>query len=83
MPDGDIQLCGFLAAQNYPAISNVRDVKNWRIFWDELQKLDKLKDLREKLDEYNSIPGIQETYCLAYIQRYLNKKNLSKKEIKI
>lgn len=75
MPDGEIQLCGFLSAQGFPGVDNVRNIKNWTSFWDELQKLDKLKVLRDTLDEYNSIPGVQETYCLAYIQRYLNLKN--------
>ena len=74
MPDGEIQLCGFLASQNFPGIDNVRNIKNWRKFWNEIQKMDKLRNLRKKLDEYNSQPNIQQTYCLAYIQRYLNCK---------
>lgn len=81
MPDGEIQLCGFLSAQGFPGVDNVRNIKSWTDFWDELQKLDKLKFLRDTLDEYNSIEGVQETYCLAYIQRYLNVKN-NKEEIK-
>lgn len=76
MPDGDIQLCGFLSAQGFKSIDNVRNIRNWTEFWDELQKLDKLKSLRDNLDEYNSIPNVQETYCLAYIQRYLNLKEI-------
>ena len=72
MPDGDIQLCGFLSAQEFPAIENVRNISNWREFWNELQKIDGLKFLRDNLDEYNKQPNIQETYCLAYIQKYLN-----------
>ena len=75
MPDGEIQLCGFLSAQGFKGIDNVRNIKNWIEFWDELQKIDKLKNLRDTLDEYNSIPNVQETYCLAYIQRYLNLKS--------
>ena len=81
MPDGEIQLCGFLSAQGFPGVDNVRNIKSWTEFWDELQKLDKLKFLRDTLDEYNSTEGVQETYCLAYIQRYLNLKN-SKENIK-
>lgn len=81
MPDGEIQLCGFLSAQGFPGVDNVRNIKSWTDFWDELQKLDKLKFLRDTLDEYNSIEGVQETYCLAYIQRYLNVKN-NKEEVK-
>lgn len=76
MPDGDIQLCGFLSAQGFKSIDNIRNIRNWTEFWDELQKLDKLKSLRDTLDEYNSIPNVQETYCLAYIQRYLNLKEI-------
>lgn len=72
MPDGEIQLCGFLAAQNFPGIDNVRNIKNWREFWNNIQKMDKLKNLRINLDKYNKQDGVQETYCLAYIQRYLN-----------
>ena len=74
MPDGDIQLCGFLSAQEFPAIENIRNISNWREFWNELQKMDGLKFLRDNLDEYNKQPNIQETYCLAYIQKYLNDK---------
>lgn len=75
MPDGEIQLCVFLAAQNFPGVGNARDIKDWREFWNCIQKMDKLKSLRENLDEYNEQPNVQETYCLAYIQRYLNCKN--------
>lgn len=81
MPDGEIQLCGFLSAQGFSGVENVRNIKSWTSFWDNLQQLDKLKFLRDTLEEYNSIDGIQETYCLAYIQRYLNLKN-SKEEMK-
>lgn len=70
MPDGEINLCGFLAAQGFQGISNVRDIKNWNGFWNELQEHDKLAFLRKNLNKYNAIPNIQETYCLAYIQRY-------------
>ncbi len=72
MPDGKIQLCGFLAPQGFLAIDNVKNVKNWRELWNKIQKMDRLKYLRDNLDKYNEQPNIQETYCLAYIQRYLN-----------
>ena len=75
MPDGEIQLCGFLSAQGFQGINNVRNVKDWRKFWNDIQKMDKLKYLRDNLDEYNKQNNVQETYCLAYIQRYLNCKN--------
>lgn len=75
MPDGEIQLCGFLSAQGFPGIDNVRNIKDWRKFWNDIQKIDKLKYLRDNLDKYNRQNNVQETYCLAYIQRYLNCKN--------
>ena len=30
------------------------------------------KELRENLDRYNSIPGVQQTSCLAYVQRMIS-----------
>ena len=74
MPDGEIQLCGFLSAQNFPGVDNVRNIYDWRKFWNDIQKMDKLKYLRNNLDIYNGEANVQETYCLAYIQRYLNCK---------
>lgn len=74
MPDGEIHLCGFLAAQGFPSVGNVREIIDWRKFWKNLQELDKLYYLRERLEEYNSLNNVQETYCLAYIQRYINKE---------
>lgn len=76
MPDGSINLCGFLAAQGFENIANIRQIDNWIDFWDNLQTQDKLHYLREKLDSYNSTPNIQETYCLAYIERQVKKKVL-------
>lgn len=32
MPNGEIQLCGFLSAQNFPGIDNVKNIKDWRKF---------------------------------------------------
>lgn len=76
MADGDIQLCGFLYSQGVKPVDNIRNIKDWNKFWKDLQSHDKLCHLRCKLDEYNSIPEIQETYCLAYIQRLMNKGEL-------
>lgn len=76
MADGDVHLCGFLYSQGVNAIANIRDIKDYNKFWNALQKHDILKYLREKLEDYNSIPGIQETYCLAYVQRLINKGEL-------
>ena len=33
MPDGEIHLCGFLAAQGFPSVGNVRDINDWRKLW--------------------------------------------------
>ncbi len=69
MPNGDINLCGFLAAQGFPSVSNIRNVENWNQFWSKLHEFDRLKCLKDKLDIYNALPNVQETYCLAYIQK--------------
>lgn len=74
MPDGEIHLCGFLAGQGAKSVGNVRNVSDWIKFWDRLQKKDLLLNLRNHLNMYNEIPNVQKTYCLAYIQRYLNKE---------
>lgn len=29
MPDGDVHLCGFLAAQGFKAVGNIREIYNW------------------------------------------------------
>ena len=76
MADGDIQLCGFLYSQGVTPVDNVRNIKDWRILWNDLQKNDRLCSLRCNLDKYNKIQGIQETYCLGYIQRLMNKGEL-------
>ncbi|MBR3249355.1 MAG: radical SAM protein [Clostridia bacterium] len=73
-PDGKIHLCGFLAAQGFEAVGNVKEVKNWREYWHNSHNVDYLKFLRENLDGYNELPGVQQTNCLAYVQRYLNNK---------
>lgn len=76
MADGDIQLCGFLYSQGVKPVDNIRNITDWIEFWNDLQKHDKLCNLRCNLDKYNRIPGIQETYCLAYIQLLMNKGEL-------
>lgn len=72
-PDGDIHLCGFLAAQGFPAIGNVRNVVDWREYWNDIHKKDYLHDLRSNLEKYNQLLNVQETNCLAYVQNYINK----------
>ncbi|MDR2901686.1 MAG: radical SAM protein [Lactobacillales bacterium] len=72
MPNGDINLCGFLAAQNFPASGNIRKIQNWRRFWNNLQQHNHLTTLCRNLEKYNQTPNIQTTYCLAYVQRFLN-----------
>ncbi len=70
-PNGDIHYCGFLAAQDFPKISNVRKIENWIEFWDGLQEKNDLEVLENNLERYNSIPNVQQTNCLAYVQRFL------------
>ena len=76
-PNGDIHYCGFLAAQDFPKISNVREIDDWILFWRNLQEEKNLKILEDNLDRYNSIPGVQPTNCLAYVQRFLNNEKKS------
>ena len=71
LPNGDISLCGFLAAQGFSPIGNIRDISNWLEFWNNMHSKNYLKELRENLDRYNSIPNVQQTNCLAYVQRML------------
>lgn len=60
-PNGDISLCGFLAAQGFNPIGNIRNVKNWIDFWNDMHSKDYLKELRANLNRYNSIENVQET----------------------
>ena len=40
-----------------------------------------LKELRENLDRYNSIPNVQQTNCLAYVQENANiGKNMKRRK---
>lgn len=72
MPDGELHLCGFLAAQGFKSLGNVRNINDWNEYWDKIHQIDYLKNLRNNLDNYNSLPNIQPTNCLAYVQRFLN-----------
>lgn len=74
-PNGDIHFCGFLAAQGFPPISNLSNVKDWVKLWEEIQFNNKLDILEKNLECYNSIPNIQTTNCLAYVQNFLSKEN--------
>lgn len=80
LPNGDISLCGFLAAQGFNPIGNIRNVKNWIDFWNDMNSKDYLKELRANLNRYNSIKNVQKTNCLAYVQRMLTLEKISKKE---
>lgn len=75
-PEGNIHSCGFLAAQGFPPIDNVRNIISWKQFWNDNNEKDCLMILRKKLDEYNKIPNIQPTNCLAYVQNYINRGKL-------
>lgn len=70
----------FLAAQGFNPIGNIRNVKNWIDFWNDMHSKDYLKELRANLNRYNSIENVQETNCLAYVQRMLTLEKISKKE---
>ena len=75
-PEGNIHLCGFLAAQNFSSIGNVRNIANFISFWNRTQKKDCLFELRKKLEDYNKLPNIQPTNCLAYVKNYMNRGKL-------
>ena len=79
-PNGDIHFCGFLAAQDFPPIDNIRNIDNWNKFWNDLQRQNKLEILEKNLDRYNGLPNIQPTNCLAYVQRMINIENNKIKE---
>lgn len=70
-PEGNIHLCGFLAAQGFTPVGNVRDVTDWEIYWYKIHSKNLLGDLEYSLTKYNEISGIQKTNCLAYVQRVL------------
>ena len=72
-PEGNIHLCGFLAAQGFPPIDNIRDVVEWKDTWKKMNQTSCLGNLKQKLVNYNNIENIQETNCLAYVQNYINR----------
>ena len=71
-PEGNIHLCGFLAAQGFPPVGNIRNVSDWENYWYEIHNKNILEDLEYSLTKYNEISGIQKTNCLAYVQRVLS-----------
>lgn len=70
-PEGNIHLCGFLAAQGFAPVGNVRNVLDWENYWYKIHNKNLLEDLEYSLTKYNKISGIQKTNCLAYVQRVL------------
>lgn len=76
LPNGDINLCGFLAAQDFPKVGNIKELDDFLDFWILINKNDHLLNLRNNLDKYNKLLNVQETYCLAYIANYLKDNKL-------
>lgn len=76
LPNGDINLCGFLAAQDFPKVGNIKELDDFLDFWITINKNDYLLNLRNNLDKYNKLLNVQETYCLAYIANYLKDNKL-------
>ena len=52
-------MCGFLAAQGFPPVGNVRDVCDWENYWYKIHSKNLLEDLT-KLDVKSSIVGLLE-----------------------
>lgn len=63
-PDGNIYPCGFLAAQGFSKVGNIREVKDWVQFWYDLNNYPRLKDLRQKMNKYN-LENERKINCLA------------------
>lgn len=76
LPNGDVNLCGFLAAQDFPKVGNIKEIDDFLNFWITINKNDHLLNLRNNLDKYNKLLNVQETYCLAYIANYLKDNKL-------
>lgn len=72
----DVNLCGFLAAQDFPKVGNIKEIDDFLNFWITINKNDYLLNLRNNLDKYNKLLNVQETYCLAYIANYLKDNKL-------
>lgn len=70
-PEGNVHLCGFLAAQGFQHVGNVRNISEWGNYWYRIHDRNLLEDLEYSLTKYNEISGIQKTNCLAYVQRIL------------
>lgn len=68
-PNGDIFPCGFLAAQGFEPVNNIRKIKNWREFWYDMQNNKQLISLR-KIGESKKT----QSYCLANIFKENNFK---------
>lgn len=67
-PDGNVYPCGFLAAQGYPALGNIREIKDWGEFWKNLQSDCELCCLRSKMAKYNESSN-DKCSCLAKFYR--------------
>ena len=76
LPNGDVNLCGFLAAQDFPKVGNIKEIDDFLNFWITINKNNYLLNLRNNLDKYNKLLNVQETYCLAYIANYLKDNKL-------
>lgn len=76
LPNGDVNLCGFLAVQDFPKVGNIKEIDDFLNFWITINKNDYLLNLRNNLDKYNKLLNVQETYCLAYIANYLKDNKL-------
>lgn len=76
LPNGDVNLCGFLATQDFPKVGNIKEIDDFLNFWITINKNDYLLNLRNNLDKYNKLLNVQETYCLAYIANYLKDNKL-------
>ncbi|OLA93128.1 MAG: hypothetical protein BHW63_02765 [Mycoplasma sp. CAG:611_25_7] len=45
LPNGDINLCGFLAAQDFPKVGNIKEIDDFLNFWITINKNDYLLNL--------------------------------------
>lgn len=71
-PDGNIYPCGFLAAQGYAPLGNIKEIDDWTTFWKELQCNNNLNELRKKMSLYNG-KNVDKCTCLA---KFYRKENL-------
>jgi len=75
MPNGNIYPCGFLAAQGYEKVGNIREINNWREFWNNLQVNNKLVNIRKKMNDYISEMDKGKATCLAYVYQVIKKED--------